>query len=87
MFDDMTSQIRMDTIRMLLSVQVRTEEDTKREQKVKVTGTNAGGDATEKKRPVRKSASQNVGPNDPCPCGSGNKYKKCCGDPTKITKD
>ena len=87
MFDDMTRQIRMDTIRMLLSVQVRTEEDTKREQKVKVTGTNAGGDTTEKKRPVRKSASQKVGPNDPCPCGSGKKYKKCCGDPTKITKD
>ena len=87
MFDDMTRQIRMDTIRMFLSVQVRTEDDTKREQKVKVTGTNAGGDTTEKKRPVRKSASQKVGPNDPCPCGSGKKYKKCCGDPTKATKD
>ena len=87
MFDDMTRQIRMDTIRLFLSVQVRTEEDTRREQKVKVTGTNAGGDTSEKKRPVRKSAAQKVGPNDPCPCGSGKKYKKCCGDPTKITKD
>ena len=87
MFDDMTRQIRMDTIKMFLSVQVRTEDDTKREQKVKVTGTNAGGDASEKKRPVRKSASQKVGPNDPCPCGSGKKYKKCCGDPTKETKN
>ena len=83
MFDDMTRQIRQDTVRLLLTVQVRTQEDTKREQKVKVTGTNAGGDTSEKKRPMRKAASQKVGPNDPCPCGSGKKYKKCCGDPTK----
>ncbi len=87
MFDDMTRQIRMDTIRLFLTVQVRTEDDTKREQKAKITGTNAGGDTSEKKRPVRKAASEKVGPNDPCPCGSGKKYKKCCGDPTKITKD
>ncbi|MBQ6930676.1 MAG: SEC-C domain-containing protein [Clostridia bacterium] len=82
MFDDMTRQIRQDTIRMLLTVQVRTEEDTKREQKVKEVATNAGGDTSDKKRPVRKTASQKVGPNDPCPCGSGKKYKKCCGAPS-----
>ena len=81
MFDDMTAQIRQDTVRMLLTVQVRTEDDTKREQKVKEVATNAGGDGTDKKRPVRKSASEKVGPNAPCPCGSGKKYKKCCGSP------
>jgi len=81
MFDDMTRQIRQDTVRMLLTVQVRTEDDTKREQKVKEVATNAGGDGTDKKRPVRKAASDKVGPNDPCPCGSGKKYKKCCGSP------
>ncbi|HBL40537.1 MAG TPA: preprotein translocase subunit SecA, partial [Ruminococcaceae bacterium] len=60
MFDDMTRQIRMDTIRLFLTVQVRTEDDTKREQKAKITGTNAGGDTSEKKRPVRKAASEKV---------------------------
>ena len=82
MFDDMSRQIRQDTIRMLLTVRVKTEEDTKREQKVKEVATNAGGDNSDKKRPVRKAASEKVGPNDPCPCGSGKKYKKCCGAPT-----
>ena len=81
MFGDMTAQIRHDTIRMLLTVKVKTEEDTKREQKVKEVATNAGGDTSDKKRPVRKSASEKVGPNEPCPCGSGKKYKKCCGSP------
>ncbi len=81
MFDDMTAQIRQDTVRMLLTVQVRTEDDTKREQKVKEVATNAGGDGTDKKRPVRKAASEKIGPNEPCPCGSGKKYKKCCGSP------
>ncbi len=84
MFDDMTRQIRQDTIRMLMTVRVKTEEDTKREQKVKEVATNAGGDTSDKKRPVRKSAAQKVGPNDPCPCGSGKKYKKCCGAPGKV---
>ncbi len=82
MFDDMSRQIRQDTIRMLLTVRVKTEEDTKREQKVKEVATNAGGDNSDKKRPVRKAASEKVGPNDPCPCGSGKKYKKCCGAPS-----
>ncbi len=86
MFDDMTRQIRQDTARMLLTVQVRTEEDTKREQKVKEVATNAGGDGTDKKRPVRKAASDKVGPNDPCPCGSGKKYKKCCGSPAALAQ-
>ena len=81
MFDDMTAQIRQDTVRMLLTVQVRTEDDTKREQKVKEVATNAGGDGTDKKRPVRKAANEKIGPNEPCPCGSGKKYKKCCGSP------
>ena len=86
MFDDMTRQIRQDTVRMLLTVKVKTEEDTKREQKVKEVSTNAGGDGTDKKRPVRKSANEKVGPNDPCPCGSGKKYKKCCGSPAALAQ-
>ena len=78
MFDEMTDEIRCDTVRGLLSIQPRTE--IKREKQVKITGASHGGDASPlKKVPVRKSDSEKVGRNDPCPCGSGLKYKKCCG--------
>ena len=49
----------------------------KRERVAKVTGESAGSDGTVKKQPIKKG--QKVGRNDPCPCGSGKKYKKCCG--------
>ena len=75
MFDEMTATIREDTVRQLFTVKVTKSQEIKREQVAKVTGTNSG-DGTETKRPVRKGAK--VGPNDPCPCGSGKKYKKCC---------
>ena len=79
MFEEMRISIREDTVRQMLTVRVRTEEETKREQTVKVTSeTSSSSDGTVKKEPVRNKGKK-VGPNDPCPCGSGKKYKKCCG--------
>ena len=81
MFDEMTSAIREDTVRIILSAHFRTEEEIKREQVAKVTSATAGGgDGSEKGRTVRNDKKK-VGVNDPCPCGSGKKYKKCCGRP------
>ena len=77
MFDQMINAIREDTSRLMLTVQIRTQEEPKREQIAKPTSTSSDG--TDKARTVRKTASQKVGRNDPCPCGSGKKYKKCCG--------
>ncbi|MBR5524323.1 MAG: preprotein translocase subunit SecA [Clostridia bacterium] len=79
MFEQMVSAIREDTAHAILTVEVRAQEEPQRKQIAKETGTNAGGDGTDKKQPVRKTASQKVGRNDPCPCGSGKKYKQCCG--------
>ena len=78
MFDQMVNAIREDTARMLLTVRIRREEEPKRELVMKATG-ESGGDGSEKGRTVRKTAAQKIGRNDPCPCGSGLKYKKCCG--------
>ena len=78
MFEQMVSAIREDTARSILTVQLRTNEQPKRQQVAKITGT-SGGDGSDKKQPVRKAAGAKVGRNDPCPCGSGKKYKKCCG--------
>ncbi len=77
MFDEMVNEIRTDTARMILTVRIRSaQEAPKREQVAKPAET--AGDGTDVKRPVvRKHAK--VGRNDPCPCGSGLKYKKCCG--------
>ena len=74
MFDDMIAAIREDTARLVLTVKVRIEEPLEREQVMKPDAENAGSHTT-----VKKSASEKVGRNDPCPCGSGKKYKKCCG--------
>ena len=79
MFDGMIAAIREDTARLMLTVQVRTQEEPKREQVAKPTSTSAGTDGSAKPRTVRKTVAQKVGRNDPCPCGSGKKYKKCCG--------
>ena len=76
MFEEMTDGIREGTVQFVLTAIVRSEEDVKREQTVKITSTNQT-DGSEKARPVKKG--QKVGRNDPCPCGSGLKYKKCCG--------
>ena len=77
MFDQMIASIREDTARLMLTVQIRQKEEPKREQVAKPTATSADG--TDRPRTVRKTAAQKVGRNDPCPCGSGKKYKKCCG--------
>jgi preprotein translocase subunit SecA len=74
MFDAMTSAIREDTIKALLHVRI--EQKVEREQVAKVTGTNR--DDSVANAPVKRSAKK-VQPNDPCPCGSGRKYKHCCG--------
>jgi preprotein translocase subunit SecA len=79
MFDAMISNIRVDTVRMILFS--RPAEQIKRTQVAKQRETEAakvGGDGSAK-RPVVKKAAEKVGRNDPCPCGSGKKYKKCCG--------
>ncbi|MBQ6021912.1 MAG: preprotein translocase subunit SecA [Clostridia bacterium] len=78
MFSEMTTSIRENTVQMLLTTEVRNEEDVKRKQTVTVTATSGGStDGSEKTQPVKKG--QKVGRNDPCPCGSGKKYKHCCG--------
>ena len=77
MFDEMTSLIREGTVTTLTLFRLRSEEDVKREQTAKITATNGASDGSEKKQPVKKG--EKVGRNDPCPCGSGKKYKKCCG--------
>lgn len=81
MFDEMTATIRENTVRMLLMIMPRRREDVERKAVAQVTATSSGGDDTVKKEPVRKG--RKIGPNDPCPCGSGKKYKKCCGAPGK----
>ena len=72
MFDAMVESIREDTVRMLLTIQIQGEQAPQREQVAKPDAPNAGS-------PEARSAAKKVGPNDPCPCGSGKKYKKCCG--------
>ncbi len=79
MFEQMVAAIQEDTARGILLMELRSQEELERRQTVKITGTSAGGDGSDKKQPVRKTASQKVGRNDPCPCGSGKKYKQCCG--------
>ncbi|MBQ7904091.1 MAG: preprotein translocase subunit SecA [Oscillospiraceae bacterium] len=82
MFDEMVENIRQDTAKMLISAQIRTnngEADLQRKAVAKVTGTSGGGDSSIKKQPVR--AGKKIGRNDPCPCGSGKKYKHCHGRP------
>ncbi len=74
MFDEMTAAIREETVKMLLHVRV--EQKVEREEVAKVTGTNK--DESLAKTP-KKRAEQKIYPNDPCPCGSGKKYKQCCG--------
>jgi preprotein translocase subunit SecA len=79
MFEEMVGTIRDDTIRALFVVRVQGGESPKREAVAKGLTESVGGDTPQKKTPVRKSAAQKIGRNDPCPCGSGKKYKKCCG--------
>ena len=81
MFDEMIRSIREDTVRLMFTVQVKREEPPKREQVAKPDAANLGGPRAVAKRSVQPGAKKpvKVGRNDPCPCGSGKKYKKCCG--------
>ena len=74
MFDDMIANIQEDTVRLLFHVRI--EQKVEREQVAKVTGTNR--DESAQRGPKKREAAK-VYPNDPCPCGSGKKYKQCCG--------
>lgn len=81
MFDEMTKGIKEDTVRLLFHVHI--EEKVEREQVAKVTGTNK--DDSAKKEPVRNETKK-IRPNDPCPCGSGKKYKNCHGRAGSFTE-
>ena len=74
MFDEMTQNIKEETVRLLFHIKV--EQKVEREQVAKVTGTNK--DDSVQKAPVKRDNAK-IYPNDPCPCGSGRKYKQCCG--------
>ena len=77
MFEEMTNGIREGTVDFVLQSRVRKEAPVERKQTVKITSTTGADDGTVKKEP--KKADKKPGRNDPCPCGSGKKYKKCCG--------
>ena len=76
MFEEMISAIQSETVRRLYSVRLKKDEEIKRERVAKGMTESVGGDGTVKKQPRRV---QKIGRNDPCPCGSGKKYKNCCG--------
>ena len=77
MFEGMINAIKEETVRRLFAVRIRSDKDMERKKVATVAGT-GGGDGTVKRQPVVNKTK--VGPNDPCPCGSGKKYKKCCRD-------
>lgn len=85
MFDEMVAAIRNDTVKLLLTLKIQVNQEIKREQVAKPTTAVHGDEAPVKKKiqPVKK---QKVGRNDPCPCGSGKKYKKCCGAHEEVTE-
>ncbi len=76
MFEEMIASIQAETVRRLYSVRLKTNEELKRQQVASGITENHGGDGTVKKQPRKV---QKIGRNDPCPCGSGKKYKQCCG--------
>ena len=82
MFEAMVNAIREETIRRLFLVQVRPAAEIKREKVAKETAAVGTADSVMKKQPVKVTGK--VGPNDPCPCGSGKKYKKCCMQKDKL---
>ena len=77
MFEEMTNGIREGTVDFVLQARIRKEQPVERKETVKITSTSGSSDGTVKKEP--KKADKKPGRNDPCPCGSGKKYKKCCG--------
>ena len=83
MFEAMIQAIRDETIRRMFLVQLRSQQEVKREKVAKETDTAAASKSEVKRQTVRRAAKK-VGPNDPCPCGSGKKYKKCCMQKDKL---
>lgn len=84
MFDAMIAAIRDDTVKLLLTLKIRVNEEIKREQVAKPTQEVHGDQEVKvKKQPIKK---EKIGRNDPCPCGSGKKYKKCCGAHEEVTE-
>jgi preprotein translocase subunit SecA len=79
MFEEMVNSIRESTVRGLFSFRVRPNEELKRKSVATAMSENAGGDDSVTKAPVRKTSAERIGRNDPCPCGSGKKYKMCHG--------
>ena len=77
MFEEMTNGIREGTVDFVLQTRIRKEAPMERKQAAKITSTSGSDDGTVKKEP--KKSDKKPGRNDPCPCGSGKKYKKCCG--------
>ena len=77
MFNAMTESIKEDTTKRILNVRLRQNQQLERERVAKETGASGADDGSVKKEPIRKA--KKPGRNDPCPCGSGKKYKKCCG--------
>ena len=75
MFEQMIAAIQEETLRRLFQVRLRQNEQVKRERVAKVTSESAGGDGSVQRQPTRKVLK--IGRNDPCPCGSGLKWKKC----------
>ena len=76
MFEDMISAIQNETVRRIFSARIKTENEVKRERVAEGLVATTAGDGTVKKQPRKV---QKIGRNDPCPCGSGKKYKQCCG--------
>jgi len=79
MFQAMIQAIREETVRRLFLVQLKPQQEIKRQKVAKETTASGTPDTAVKKQPVRNKEKK-IGPNDPCPCGSGKKYKKCCRD-------
>ena len=75
MFEQMIAAIQAETLRRIFLARVQVNTGVKRERVARVTGESAGSDGTVKKQPIKKG--QKIGPNEPCPCGSGKKFKKC----------
>ena len=83
MFEAAVNAIREETVRKMFLFRLAPRQEVKREKVAKEVQAVGSGDSIVKKQPVRKSEKK-VGPNDPCPCGSGKKYKKCCMHKDKI---
>ncbi len=77
MFEDMVSAIRDETVRRLFAIRVKKDEEVKRERVARAMTENVGGDGTAPKKQPQKRKTPKIGRNDPCPCGSGLKWKKC----------